>query len=242
MRRDGRALDQLREVKIVREFIQNANGSVLIEMGKTRVICTAMVEHSVPQFLANSGKGWITAEYGMLPASTPQRKQRDRGGKIDGRTTEIQRFVGRSMRSVVDMELLGEKTIWLDCDVINADGGTRTASITGACIAVADALGYLHGEGVVFPRWPMRNLVAAVSVGIVRGALCLDLCYEEDSGAEVDMNVVMTDKGEFVEVQGTAERKPFTQDQLLQLLALAKKGTDQLFQIQRQHIKNPFSR
>ncbi|OHB74231.1 MAG: ribonuclease PH [Planctomycetes bacterium RBG_16_59_8] len=233
MRHDGRAHDQLREVKITTGFIKSANGSALIEVGRTRVICTAMVEHSVPDFLADTGKGWVTAEYGMLPASTPQRKQRDRGGRMDGRTTEIQRLVGRALRAAVDRELLGEKTIWLDCDVIEADGGTRTAAITGACVAVAEALRFLKESGVTFPRWPLKNLIAAVSVGMVKDAPCLDLDYVEDSNADVDMNVVMTDRGEIVEVQGTAERKPFSQEQLLKLLDLARKGIARLNEIQR---------
>ena len=233
MRHDGRAHDQLREVKITTGFIKSANGSALIEVGRTRVICTAMGEHSVPDFLADTGKGWVTAEYGMLPASTPQRKQRDRGGRMDGRTTEIQRLVGRALRAAVDRELLGEKTIWLDCDVIEADGGTRTAAITGACVAVAEALRFLKESGVTFPRWPLKNLIAAVSVGMVKDAPCLDLDYVEDSNADVDMNVVMTDRGEIVEVQGTAERKPFSQARLLKLLDLARKGTARLNEIQR---------
>jgi ribonuclease PH len=193
----------------------------------------------VPDFLQGRAQGWVTAEYGMLPGSTGTRKARDRGGKIDGRTVEIQRLVGRALRAVVDLELLGERSIWVDCDVLQADGGTRTASITGAWVAVHDALRWLEGEGVRFPKWPLRDRVAAVSVGVVNGECRLDLVYQEDSKAEVDLNLVMTGDGRYVEVQGTAEGRPFPEDRLQAMLALGRKGIEALVRAQGEAIAAP---
>lgn len=233
-RGDGRAPDQLRPVSISRNYTSSAPGSVLIEMGRTKVLCTASVEHSVPPWMEGRGKGWVTAEYGMLPASTPDRKPRERGGKTDGRTSEIQRLIGRAARAVVDMEMLGERTIWLDCDVLEADGGTRTAAITGAYVALMDAVRSLEKEGVKFAAAPVKDSVAAVSVGVFRNELLLDLCYEEDSRADVDMNVVLTGRGLIVEVQGTAEKTPFDTSRLMALYKLAEKGIAQLREHQKQ--------
>jgi len=217
---DGRAPDELRPVVITTDFIRQAAGSVLIEVGLTRVICTATVEESVPPFLRDSGRGWVTAEYGMLPGSSTSRIARESvRGKVGGRTHEIQRLIGRSLRAVTDMRALGERTIWIDCDVIEADGGTRTASITGSYVALALATSRLRGRGVISAE-PLRDTVAAVSVGIVGGELLVDLCYKEDSAADVDMNLVMTGQGQFVEVQGTAEAHPFTAAQLARLTEL----------------------
>jgi ribonuclease PH len=206
----------------------------LIELGNTRVICTASVEESVPPFLKNSGNGWVTAEYGMLPRSCDKRIPR---GKDSGRTYEIQRLVGRSLRTVTKMQELGERTIWVDCDVIQGDGGTRTAAITGSFVALADALHKLKKDGVL-ENIPIKDYVAATSVGIVGGDLLLDLSYEEDSKAQVDMNIVMTGSGEFIEIQGTAERKPFSKNQMNELLGLAKDGLEDLFDIQRSLLKD----
>jgi len=233
-RHDGRAPDQLRPVNIVRGFTASAPGSVLIEMGRTKVLCTASVEHEVPPWLEGRGKGWVTAEYGMLPASTPERKQRERAGKTDGRTSEIQRLIGRAMRAIVDLEMLGERTVWLDCDVLEADGGTRTAGITGAYVALVDAVRSLEKEGLKFPAPPVKDSVAAVSVGVFRNEALLDLCYEEDSQADVDMNVVLTGRGLIVEVQGTAEKTPFDTSRLMALYKLAEKGIAQLRDLQKQ--------
>ena len=203
---DNRKNDQIRDIKITRNYTKYAEGSVLIEMGSTKVICTASIEDKVPPFLRNTGTGWINAEYSMLPRSTHQRKVRESSrGKVDGRTQEIQRLIGRAIRSVVDLSKIGERTIWVDCDVIQADGGTRTASITGAFVAVVDAINKLHKSKAI-KHMPVRNFVSAISVGIVNGEYLLDLCYEEDSNAQVDMNIIMTDKGEFVELQGTGEQ------------------------------------
>ncbi|MBP9500330.1 MAG: ribonuclease PH, partial [Acetoanaerobium sp.] len=225
--------NMLREIKITKNFTKYAEGSVLIEFGDTVVLCNASIEEKVPPFLKNTGTGWISAEYSMLPRSTHQRKIRDSArGKIDGRTHEIQRLIGRALRSVVDMKVLGERTIWIDCDVLQADGGTRTASITGAFVALCDAMAKLY-EKEAIKSFPINAFVSAVSVGIVKGKPVLDLCYEEDSSAEVDMNVVMTDKGEFIEVQGTGEQHPFSKNQLMQLLDLAQQGNEQLMKIQR---------
>lgn len=236
MRIDKRKNNELRQVKITPNFLEYPSGSVLIETGKTRVLCTAMIEDSVPKFLKGQGKGWLSAEYGMLPASTPDRKQRDAvKGKIDGRSQEIQRLVGRSLRNIVDMEKLGERTIWIDCDVLQADGGTRTAAVTGGYSALKLAVKNLLKSGV-FLENPLTGVIAAVSVGIVNGECLLDLCYDEDSQAEVDMNVVMTDKGEFIEVQGTGEKKSFNKKQLDTLLGLAEKGIEKLFNIQRKAV------
>ena len=230
---DGRGPHQLRPVVITPDFIRNAEGSVLIEVGQTRVICTATVEESVPPFLRASGRGWVTAEYGMLPGSSTSRIPREAArGRIGGRTHEIQRLIGRSLRAVIDLGALGERTIWVDCDVIEADGGTRTASITGSYVALALAVHRLRGRGVLSDQ-PLRNSVAAVSVGIVGGELLVDLCYQEDSKADVDMNLVMTGSGEFIEVQGTAEAHPFSGEQLARLTALASQAIADLTAQQR---------
>jgi ribonuclease PH len=226
----------LRTVEINRQFATSAPGSVLYRCGETVVLCTASFEDSVPEWMAGRGKGWVTAEYSMLPGSTPNRKRRDRGGKIDGRTTEIQRLIGRSLRAVVDMTALGERSVVIDCDVLKADGGTRTAAITGGFIALADAL------RTVFPdlkigNGPLIDSVAAVSVGIVQGQLHLDLDYRLDVSADVDMNVVMTGSGNFIEVQGTGEKTTFTEDQLTQLLGLARQGIAQLTEKQMQALE-----
>jgi ribonuclease PH len=207
---------------------------VLIEMGRTKLLCTATVDHAVPPWLEGKGRGWVTAEYGMLPGSTQERKPRERAGKTDGRTSEVQRLIGRALRAVVDTELLGERTVWLDCDVLEADGGTRTAAITGAYVALVDAVRSLEAEGLKFAAPPVRDSVAAVSVGVVRGEALLDLCYREDSGAEVDMNVVLTGRGLIVEVQGTAEKTPFDVNRLMALYRLAEKGAAELRELQKQ--------
>ena len=230
--RTDRALDITREVKVTDHYLMSPQGSVLIEMGNTKVICTASVEESTARHLAGTGKGWVTAEYAMLPGSTGTRKKREKG-KADGRSVEIQRLIGRSLRSVVDMDKLGERTIWIDCDVIQADGGTRTASITGGYIAMVQAMQWMKEQGMI-EEIPVSAAVSAISVGIVDGECVLDLCYAEDSKAQVDMNVIMTDKGEFIEVQGTGEEAPFTRAQLLELLDLAAKGCGHLHQIQKE--------
>ena len=233
IRIDGRKFDQIRDVKITRNFTKYAEGSVLIEMGETKVVCTASIEEKVPPFLRNTGTGWINAEYSMLPRSTQQRKIRDASkGKIDGRSQEIQRLIGRAIRSVVDLNKLGERTIWVDCDVIQADGGTRTASITGAFVAVAEAIYKLYSNGLI-KKMPIQNFVSAISVGIVNNECLLDICYEEDSNAQVDMNIIMTDRCEFVEVQGTGEERPFSRKDLNKLLELGEKGNKELISIQR---------
>ncbi len=232
MRVDGRKTDQLRKLKITRNYIKTAEGSVLIEMGDTRVICTATVENSVPPFLKGKGSGWVTAEYAMLPRSSAQRISRERG-KVGGRTHEIQRLIGRSLRSVVDMEALGERTVLIDCDVVQADGGTRTASITGSYIALVDAL-RSQWKGDTLGSIPLKDHLAAISVGIVEGKALLDLCYAEDSAAEVDMNLVMTGSGKIVEVQGTAEGEPFSKAELGKLLALGEKGIKALIRKQKE--------
>lgn len=233
-RGDGRRPDQLRSVTIERNYIKHAEGSALIQLGDTKVICTASVENKVPPFLKDSGGlGWVTAEYGMLPRSTHSRSIRESArGRLGGRTQEVQRLIGRSLRAVVDLEALGSRTIWIDCDVIQADGGTRTASITGACVALYDAL-----DGLVSRRnleaHPMKDLVAAVSAGVVGEEAYLDLSYEEDSKADVDMNLVLTGEGKIVEIQGTAEREPFSRNRLLELIGLARIGIAELIEIQR---------
>lgn len=233
-RLDGRRPDQLRPVRITRNFLAYAEGSVLVEAGMTRVICTASLQEGVPPFLKGSGRGWVTAEYGMLPRSTPERNPREGGrGRQAGRTYEIQRLIGRSLRAVTDMDALGERTLVIDCDVLQADGGTRTAAITGAFVALVDALDYLRRQGLV-AGLPLYSYVAAVSVGLVQGEVLLDLTYEEDARAEVDMNVVMTGDGRLIEVQGTAERKPFDRTQLDRLLDVAGVGVRQLLELQRQ--------
>ena len=223
---DGRNNEMLRPVKITRNFIVHPAGAVLIEMGQTKVICTATIEEKVPSFLKGAGSGWVTAEYGMIPGSTGQRKSRNTKG-IDGRSQEIQRLIGRSLRAIVDLKKLGERTIWIDCDVIQADGGTRTASITGAFVALTDAVDKLISNGLLIES-PLTTSVAAVSVGIVDGEALLDLCYEEDSRAHVDMNLVMTGEGEYIEIQGTGEEKPFSRQQMNELMALAEKGIIEL--------------
>ena len=231
---DNRNNDQLRNIKITRNYTKYAEGSVLIEIGETKVICTASIEDKVPPFLRHTGTGWINAEYSMLPRSTHQRKVRESSrGKIDGRTQEIQRLIGRAIRSVIDLDKIGERTIWVDCDVIQADGGTRTASITGAFVAVVDALNKLHKSKAI-KEMPVRNFVSAISVGIVNNQYLLDLCYEEDSNAHVDMNIIMTDKCEFVEVQGTGEERPFSRKDLNTLLELGEKGNKELIKAQRE--------
>lgn len=231
MRADGRKADELRKLKITRNYLKTADGSVLIEFGDTRVLCTATVENSVPPFLKGKGTGWVTAEYAMLPRSSAQRISRERS-KVGGRTHEIQRLIGRSLRSVVDMKALGERTVLIDCDVIQADGGTRTASITGAYIALVDGLRRARKQGMI-AAIPVTDYLAAVSVGIVDGKPVLDLCYTEDSAAEVDMNIVMTGKGRIVEVQGTAEGEPFSKAELNKLIALGEKGIKALVRKQR---------
>ena len=233
MRSDKRTSNQLRDTTITPDYLEHPEGSVLIEAGRTRVICTASVEDRVPPFLRNTGKGWVTAEYGMLPRATSTRTQREASaGKVGGRTQEIQRLIGRSLRSVTNLPALGERTIWIDCDVIQADGGTRTASITGAFVALALALEKMR-EREMIKTIPLADYVAAISVGIVDGEPLLDLAYEDDSRAEVDMNVVKTGNGRFIEVQGTAEAMPFGRDALDQLLDLADQGITQLIEKQR---------
>jgi ribonuclease PH len=225
---DGRRLDELRPVAITRGFNKHAEGSAFIEVGDTKVVCTASVEERVPPFLKGKGEGWITCEYGMLPRATTTRTQREASrGAPSGRTHEIQRLIGRSLRSVIDLAALGERTLWIDCDVIQADGGTRTASITGAFVAVVDALRRLKGQGALVDL-PIVDFVAATSVGRVGGEILLDLAYEEDSKAEVDMNVVKTGRGLFVEIQGTAERTPFSDDEMKKLMDAADKGIQEL--------------
>jgi ribonuclease PH len=235
-RGDGRAFDQLRQINITPGYLKYAEGSVLIEMGNTHVICAASLEERVPPFLKGTGKGWVTAEYSMLPRATLTRSQRDSQGRINGRSQEIQRLIGRSLRSIIDLSSLGERQITVDCDVIQADGGTRTASITASYVALYLALHNMKNMGMI-KNIPLKNAVAAVSVGIVRSNTLLDLCYEEDSQAEVDFNVVMTDEGKFVEVQGTAENKSFSRQSLDDLLNLAQGGIEQLFEIQKSVIK-----
>ena len=237
MRIDGRKNDQIRPVKITRNFTKYAEGSVYIEVGDTKVICNVSVEEKVPPFLRGSGEGWITAEYNMLPRATDNRKIRDIARlKIDGRTMEIQRLIGRALRSVVDLKALGEKTLWIDCDVIQADGGTRTTSISGAFIALVDAVNKIH-KVKPFKIYPIRNFLAATSVGIVNEEKLLDLCYQEDSKAKVDMNIIMTDEGKFVEVQGTGEEGPFSRDELNELFNLGEKGIRNMIQIQKDSLK-----
>jgi len=234
MRPDQRRSNELRPIKITKDYIKHAEGSVLIEIGDTKVICTASIEDKVPPFMRGQGKGWITAEYSMLPRATETRNIRESSkGKVSGRTMEIQRLIGRALRSVVDLQRLGEKTVWLDCDVIQADGGTRTASITGAFVAMVDALGKLK-EKNGWEKLPIVDFLAATSVGIVNDELVLDLAYVEDSSAVVDMNIVMTGKGQFVEVQGTGEESPFSSEQLAGLLELGKKGIDELVSKQKE--------
>jgi len=233
MRSALRPDDQLRSVRLTRDFIRHAEGSALVEFGDTRVICTASVEESVPGFLKGKGRGWVTAEYGMLPRSTGSRMRREAAvGKQSGRTQEIQRLIGRSLRAVIDLEKLGERQILIDCDVIQADGGTRTASITGAYVALSDAISRLMAQGKLAEN-PLRDQVAAISVGMVGGRALLDLDYPEDSGCETDMNVVMTGSGRFVEIQGTAEGEPFSREEMDAMLRLAEKGIGELIALQQ---------
>jgi len=233
MRIDRRAYDAMRRMIIKRGFMKYAEGSCLIEIGNTRVICTASLEEGVPQFLRGTNRGWITAEYSMLPRSCKTRIPREAAkGKIGGRTHEIQRLIGRSLRAVVDMTKLGERTIWIDCDVIQGDGGTRTASITGSFIALCDCLLKMKKDGVI-SELPVKEYVAATSVGIVNGRYLLDLNYEEDANADVDMNIVMTSSGRFIEIQGTAEKKPFDDSEMKKLILLARKGLKGIMAIQK---------
>ena len=236
-RADGRTVDQLRPIRITRQFTTNPAGSVLVEFGNTRVMCTASVELGVPRFKKDSGEGWLTAEYAMLPSATHERMPRESmRGKVKGRTHEISRLVGRALRAAVDLKELGENTIAIDCDVLQADGGTRTAALTGAYVALADALAHLQKQGVV-PGKPLQAPVAAVSVGIIDGLACLDLPYEEDSRADVDMNVVMTEAGKFVEIQGTGEAAEFDRAELNQMLDLAEGGLFQLVDLQKKALE-----
>ncbi|MFN9029782.1 MAG: ribonuclease PH [Betaproteobacteria bacterium] len=233
----GRRSDALRPVRLTRRFTKHAEGSVLVEFGDTKVLCTASVEERVPSFLKGSGRGWVTAEYGMLPRATHTRGDREAArGKQSGRTQEIQRLIGRSLRAVIDLSQLGERSVQIDCDVLQADGGTRTAAITGSCVALHDALSWLKAKGVL-PAWPLRDFVAAVSVGMHSGQALLDLDYSEDSTCETDMNVVMTGSGGFVEVQGTAEAAPFSAAEMQAMLALAHKGIAELIVAQRRALE-----
>ncbi|MEW6162615.1 MAG: ribonuclease PH [Nitrospirota bacterium] len=237
MRPDGRKNNEIREVKVRRNFIGTAEGSVLIEMGNTKVICTATIEDKVPPFMKDQKRGWITAEYSMLPRATQMRLVRESTtGRISGRTHEIQRLIGRALRSVVDLSSLGERTIWIDCDVIQADGGTRTAAITGSFICLSDALRYALRNGLI-EKIPIKDYLAAISVGVVNGEPRLDLCYLEDSVAEVDMNIVMTGSGRFVEIQGTAEGMTFSKATLDSLITLAEEGINSLIEIQKRLIE-----
>jgi ribonuclease PH len=239
MRPDGRKQNEMREVKITRGFIGTAEGSAFIELGNTRVICTASIEEKVPPFLKDQNRGWITAEYSMIPRATHTRMLREStAGRVGGRTHEIQRLIGRSLRSIVDLTLLGQRTFWIDCDVIQADGGTRTAAITGAFLCLAEAVELAIRKGIL-ARSPIRDYLAAVSVGVVGGEPALDLCYEEDSSAEVDMNIVMTGSGKMVEIQGTAEGSPFSRETLDQLILLALGGIDSLIRLEKEFVATP---
>ena len=238
-RPSGRRPDQLRAVRFTRAYTRHAEGSVLVEYGDTKVICTASVDRGVPRFMRGEGRGWLTAEYGMLPRSTNTRMDREAArGKQGGRTVEIQRLIGRSLRSALDLRKLGENTIVIDCDVIQADGGTRTASITGACVALVDALAAAKRRKMISDD-PLLHLIASVSVGMYNGHAVLDLDYVEDSSAETDMNVIMTEHGDFVEVQGTAEAKPFKTEELQQMLDLARRGTENLVRVQKMALSAP---
>lgn len=237
VRIDGRNNNETREIKITRNYIKYPQGAVLVEFGDTKVICTATIEDKVPTFLKGAGEGWITCEYSMLPGSTQTRKPREVSkGKVDGRTAEVQRLIGRALRSVVDLKKIGERTIWIDCDVIQADGGTRTASVTGSFVALIDAINSIYEEGKI-ENYPINNYVAAVSVGVLDGEIILDLCYDEDFKAIVDMNVVMTDDGRFVEIQGTGEEGPFSKDEMERMLLLAEEGIKRIIQIQKDSLK-----
>ena len=237
MRIDGRKPDEMRPVLIERSYTKFANGSVLISVGNTKVICTASIEESVPPHKKNTGEGWITDEYSLLPGSTPRRVSRESSrGKVGGRTHEIQRLIGRSMRAIVDLSAIGERTIWIDCDVIQADGGTRVASITGAYVALVDAISWLKKNAGITGE-PLIGSVAAVSVGVVDSVPLLDLCYEEDVTADVDMNIVLTGSGEYIELQGTAEKQTFSEEELAQMIGQAKKGIGELTQIQKEALQ-----
>jgi ribonuclease PH len=239
MRSDGRKYNEMRPVKITRRFLKHPEGSVLIELGNTKVICTASIEEDVPRFLKNADQGWVTSEYAMIPRSTLTRTPRESGaGRVGGRTHEIQRLIGRSLRSVVDLTSFGKRTIWIDCDVIQADGGTRTAAITGSFVALADAFRFLNKRKLLTSP-PLRNSIAAISVGILKGKIHLDLNYQEDSRAEVDMNFVMTGSGGLVEVQGTAERNPFSPEDLNRMMAAARKAIFRLTRLQSESLKSP---
>ncbi|HQU32078.1 MAG: ribonuclease PH [Planctomycetia bacterium] len=239
MRVDDRIPDELRPLIINRHFTKYAPGSVLIQAGNTKVICTASVEESVPPHIKNTGEGWVTAEYSLLPSSTPVRVPRESvRGKVGGRTHEIQRLIGRSLRSVMDLALLKERTIWIDCDVIQADGGTRTAAITGSYVALMDAIRWLKSKDLIKEN-PVVNSVAAVSVGVLNGVVLLDLCYAEDAAAQVDMNVVMTGDGKFIELQGTGEEYAFDDEQLAAMLRMAKKGISEIVEIQKKALEIP---
>ncbi len=235
-RSDGRTPDQLRPITFQRGFTNHAQGSVLTCFGETRVLCTAFVQESVPHFLKGKGGGWVTAEYSMLPSSTHDRKARDKGARVDGRSVEIQRLIGRALRAVVDLKALTERTIWVDCDVLQADGGTRTAAISGAYVALHDALTRLD-EQRKLRSWPLVSQLGAVSVGVVNGTPMADLCYKEDSKAESDMNLVMTGDGKFVEVQGAAEGAPFDRTELNQLIDLGESGIRRIFELQNEALK-----
>ncbi|RDX36612.1 ribonuclease PH [Kangiella sp. HD9-110m-PIT-SAG07] len=236
MRPSGRSTNQLRPITITRNYTKHAEGSVLIEFGETKVLCNASVVESVPRFLKGKGQGWLTAEYGMLPRSTHSRMDREASrGKQGGRTLEIQRLIGRSLRAAVDLKQLGENTIYLDCDVLQADGGTRTASISGACVALHDALFSMRQKGIIKTN-PLKHMIGSVSVGIYEGTPILDLDYPEDSSAETDMNLVMDEHGGFIEIQGTAEGETFSGDELMQMLELGKQGIREIFDIQKQAI------
>jgi len=238
VRIDGRNNNELRRIRFARGFTELPYGSVLCEFGKTMIFCTVMVEEKVPPFLLNSGRGWITAEYSMLPGSSAERKQRDsRRGRVDGRSLEISRLVGRSLRAIVDLTAIGNRTFWVDCDVIQADGGTRTAAITGSYIALHDAMKKVEAKGGFKKGWPIRSSVAAVSIGIMNGEPYIDLNYHEDSRAVIDMNIVMTGDGEFVEIQGAAEKGTFTQDQLAEILKMARTGIDELSLLQKESLE-----
>ena len=237
MRVDGRKKDQLRRIKMTRNYTKYAEGSVYIEVGDTKVLCNVSVEEKAPPFLKGTGQGWITAEYNMLPRATGTRKVRDIARlKVDGRSMEIQRLIGRALRSVVDLKALGERTLWVDCDVIQADGGTRTSAISGAFVAMVDAVNKLH-KMRPFKVYPIRSFVAATSVGVVNEEKLLDLCYEEDSNAKVDMNIIMTNEGGVVEIQGTGEESPFNRNELNELLDLGEKGIKQMIQAQKDALK-----
>ena len=237
MRKDGRKPDELRPVTIERNFTKFAPGSVFIQMGDTKVICTASVDEAVPPYMKNTGQGWITAEYSLLPGSTPKRVVRESArGKVNGRTQEIQRLIGRSMRAIANLSALGERTIWIDCDVIQADGGTRVAAITGGYVALVDAISWLRKNGKITDE-PLLGSVAAVSVGVVNDVSLLDLCYEEDFAAKVDMNIVLTGDGEYVELQGTGEQQTFSEKELAEMIKQAKKGISQLAQMQKKALE-----